>query len=151
MTGVARLDTSQAGKRLGSEVTGADGTVGLQVILQVVARELTQLGHLAGDLQVGLSPLERSPGPAGTIDLCGAAMGSLHSLDLLTQELHALAMFLEVLAPSLPAHWTGNAAGAAETVTLSDLARRLGAPVLDERRTLQAETGSLEMFEMTVV
>jgi len=158
MTRLARLDTSRLGERLGSDGAGSDGPAELQLILQVVARELTELGRMACDLQVGLSPLERSPGVGDTAgrsgagaELCDAAIGSLHNLDLLTQELHALATFLEALAPSLPAHWTGDAAGAAETVTLSGLARRLGTPALDDRQARAAEAGSLEMFEMTGV
>lgn len=113
---------------------------GIAVILRAVSRELADAGQSACGLQDAVGCFVPAPGQRDQ------AVEALQALDLLTQQLQAVAAFLDALAPTLPAEWVGDAAAAAQLVTLSDLAHRLGRP---HDGPLQAEgggAGALELF-----
>lgn len=110
-------------------------------VLRGVGRELADLGRLASELQTVLGPLEYGAGQEP------AALYRLQTLDALTQALHGVSDFLHALAPTLPVHWSCDAARAARALTLADLARRLGSPALAGHPPPSGEAGELELFE----
>lgn len=109
-------------------------------ILRVVGREVADAGQFACDLQATLSCF------AQTLGQQDQALEAFQALDFLTQRLGGVAAFLGALAPTLPACWVGDAAAAAEAVTMSDLARRLGRPHDDPGCTDGEDAGALEFF-----
>lgn len=134
------------GDRMTARTSGESGRardrVPLFEVLQAVGREIADLGQLACDLQTALSPLGRASSGHDH-----QAIENLQAFDLLAQRLHGVADFLGALAPSLPTEWLGNAAAAAQVVTLSDLARRLSCPDLDSSPAKDGEAGAFELFE----
>lgn len=110
-------------------------------VLRAAGEELAALGRLASDLQAVVGP----SGPGS--EQGGAALYRLQALDPLTQALHGMSDFLLALAPSVPAHLPCDAARAAEVITLSDLACRLGRPLRDPSPASAGAPGELELFE----
>lgn len=110
-------------------------------VLRAVGRELADLGRQATELQTLLGALGPGDGREPAV-LC-----RLQTLDALTQSLNGVSEFLDALAPTLPPRWTCDAARAAGTLTLSDLARRLGGGPAPASGLLPAgEAGELELF-----
>ncbi len=109
-------------------------------ILRAVRREVADAGQSACGLQAALSCLVPALGQQDR------AIGAFQALDLLTQQLQGVAAFLDALAPTLPACWVGDAAAAAQAVTMSDLAHRLGRPHDDPCRMGSGDAGALELF-----
>jgi len=109
-------------------------------VLRAVGQELADLGRLASDLQTVLSPAEAWAARNR------AALDRLQSLDALTQRLEGMSEFLRILAPTVPAHWPCDAARAAESLTLSGLARRLGRPVGAACPPPDIAAGECELF-----
>ena len=109
-------------------------------ILRAVCREVADAGQSASGLQEVLSCFAPAPGQQDrTIE-------AFQALDLLTQQLGGIAAFLDALAPTLPTDWMGDAAAAAEAVTMADLARRLGRPHDAPCRMESVDAGALELF-----
>ena len=113
---------------------------GIAGILRAVSRELADAGQSACGLQDALGCFVPAPGQRDQ------AVEALQALDLLTQQLHGVAAFLDALAPTLPAEWVGDAAAAAQLVTLSDLAHRLGRPHDGPLQAEGGDAGALELF-----
>ena len=109
-------------------------------ILRAVSREVADAGQSARGLQEMLGCLAPALGQQGR------AIEAFQALDLLTQHLGGVAAFLDALAPTLPTGWVGDADAAAEAVTMSDLAHRLGRPHDDLCRTGSEDAGALELF-----
>ena len=109
-------------------------------ILRAVCREVADAGQSACGLQEALSCLVPALGQQDR------AVEAFQALDLLTQQLQGVAAFLDALAPTLPAGWVGDAAVAAQAVTMSDLARRLGRPHDSPYRMGSEDAGALEFF-----
>lgn len=110
-------------------------------ILRAVCREVADAGQSACGLQETLSCFVPAPGQQDR------AVEALQAFDLLTQQLQGVAAFLDALAPTLPAVWMGDAAAAAEAVTMSDLARRLGCPHDGPLHAEGGDAGALELFD----
>ncbi len=109
-------------------------------ILRAVSREVADAGQSACGLQDALSCFVPALGPQDrTIE-------AFQALDLLTQQLQGVAAFLDALAPTLPTHWMGDAAAAAQAVTMSDLAHRLGRPQDGPCRMGSENAGVLDFF-----
>jgi hypothetical protein len=119
---------------------GAAAPAPLGDVLRTVGRELADLGRMASNLQAVLGPTEPWLGRDG------AVLRRLQSLDALTQSLHGVAEFLQALAPTVPPHWSCDAARAAEGLTLSDLAGRLAQRVADAAALQADEAGEFELF-----
>lgn len=115
--------------------------VGIADILRAVSREVADAGQSACGLQDALGCFV--PAAPGQRD---RAVEALQALDLLTQQLGGIAAFLDALAPTLPADWMGDAAAAAQAVTLSDLAHRLGRPHDGPLHAEGGDAGALELF-----
>ena len=109
-------------------------------ILRAVRREVADAGQSACGLQDVLSCFAPALGQQDR------ATEAFQALDLLTQQLQGVAAFLDALAPTLPAGWMGDAAAAAEAVTMSDLAHRLGHPHDGACRMGSEDAGALELF-----
>jgi hypothetical protein len=109
-------------------------------ILRAVSREVADAGQSACGLQDTLSCFVLALGQQNRV------VEAFQALDLLTQQLQGVAAFLDALAPTLPTDWMGDAAAAAQAVTLSNLAHRLGRPH-DDRRCMESEdAGALDLF-----
>ena len=113
----------------------------LAEILRALGRELAELGRLAYDLQVTLSPCGQ--GCAETHQM----LESMQMLDPLTQRLQGMADFLGALAPGLPVDWMCDPTAATRILTLADLAHRLGCPMSDSAPLENGEAGVLDLFE----
>ena len=109
-------------------------------ILRAVCREVADAGQSACGLQEVLSCI------APTLGQQDRAIEAFQALDLLTQQLQGVAAFLDVLAPTLPTEWVGDAAAAAQAVTMSDLAHRLGRPHDGPCRMGSEGAGALDFF-----
>ncbi len=109
-------------------------------ILRAVCREVADAGQSACDLQAALSCLIPALGQQDR------AVEAFQALDLLTQQLQGVAAFLDALAPTLPPGWVGDAAAAAQAVTMSDLAHRLGRPHDGPCRMGSEDKGALDLF-----
>ncbi len=109
-------------------------------ILRAVRREVADAGQFACDLQSTLS------GVAQALGQQDRAVEAFQTLDLLTQQLQGVAAFLDALAPTLPICWVGDAAAAAQAVTMSDLAHRLGRPLDDLHHIKSEDAGAFEFF-----
>lgn len=117
----------------------APEVVGLADILGAVSREIIRLGQVADDLQENLSPFVTGfRQENGMIE-------SLQMLDHLSQHLNGVADFLNAIAPTLPAEWSGDAAAASRGITLSSLAQRLSCPDRDPHFE-EHGNGALEFF-----
>lgn len=109
-------------------------------ILRAVCREVADAGQSACGLQDTLGCFDPALGQQDR------AIEALQALDLLTQQLQGVAAFLDALAPTLPADWVGDAAAAAQGVTMSDLAHRLGRPHDELLHAAGGDAGALELF-----
>ena len=119
---------------------------GLAEILDAVSREVTSAARTTCKLQEALSPL------LCTLGQDEGMIKDIQALDLIAQHLHGLAGFLDALAPTLPVEWAGDAAAAARTVSLSNLARRLGGLedcriVRDGHEDKSPEHDMIELFD----
>lgn len=110
-------------------------------VLRTVGLELADLGRAASELQAALSPLSLAARRGG------ADLYRLQALDAVTQALHGVSDFISALAPTVPAHWTCDAARAARVVTLSDLGRRLGRAAPESPQPPGGGAGDLELFD----
>ena len=110
-------------------------------ILRAVCREVADAGQSACGLQDTLSCFVPALGQQDR------AAEAFQALDLLTQQLQGVAAFLDALAPTRPAGWVGDAAAAAEAVTMSDLAHRLGRPHDGPLHAEGGDAGALELFD----
>lgn len=100
-------------------------------VLDRTALALARAGRRAEALQDGVG--------------AGAAAGAdLQALDLLTQELQALAAYVQALAQSCPAHWRMEAGTIAAGLPLAELAARLRADAPEPAADVQA--GELQLF-----
>lgn len=109
-------------------------------IVCAVGREVADAGQRACDLQAALSDFAQALGQQDQ------AMEAFQTLDFLAQQLQGVAAFLGALAPTLPACWAGDAAAAAQAITMADLARRLGRPHDDPCPARSEEAGAFECF-----
>ena len=109
-------------------------------IMRAVGREVADAGQRACGLQDALSGFAQALGQQEQ------AIEAFQTLDFLTQQLQGVAAFLGALAPTLPACWAGDAATAAQAITMSDLAHRLGRPHGDPRDTGSEDVGAFEFF-----
>lgn len=109
-------------------------------IMRAVGREVADAGRRACDLQDALSGFAQALGQQGQ------AIEAFQALDFLAQQLQGVAAFLGALAPTLPACWAGDAATAAQAVTMSDLAHRLGRPHEASRGLGSDDVGAFELF-----
>lgn len=119
---------------------GALPAASIAEILRAVRREVADAGQSACDLQTTLS------GVAQALGQQDRAVEAFQALDLLTQRLQGVAAFLDALAPTLPICWVGDAAAAAQAVTMSDLARRLARPLDDLHHAKSEDAGAFEFF-----
>ena len=109
-------------------------------ILRAVCREVADAGQSACGLQETLGCVIPALGQQDR------AVEAFQALDLLTQQLQGVAAFLDALAPTLPTGWMGDAAAAAQAVTMSGLAHRLGRPHDDLCRMGSEDAGALDFF-----
>ncbi len=109
-------------------------------ILRAVCREVADAGQSACGLQDTLGCFVPALGQQDR------AVEAVQALDLLTQQLQGVAAFLDALAPTLPTGWVGDAAAAAQAVTMSDLAHRLGRPHDSPCRMGSEDAGALDLF-----
>ena len=109
-------------------------------ILRAVSREVADAGQSACGLQETLSCFVPALGQQDR------AVEAFQALDLLTQQLQGVAAFLDALAPTLPTDWVGDAAVAAQAVTMSDLVRRLGQLGNGSHPVGSGDAGTFELF-----
>jgi hypothetical protein len=100
--------------------------------LGACADELAALASRCEALQSELAPALQG----------GAAIEEAQSLDLLTQSLSAVSLYLAALSTALPQDWTVDPRPAAALVPLAELARRLTGGAFPP----PAASGDLDLF-----
>lgn len=115
---------------------------GLATILDAISREVTSAARATCELQETLSPLLCTLGQ----DEC--AIKDIQALDLIAQQLHGVADFLNALVPTLPAEWAGDATAAARAVSLSNLAGRLSGQQDTPNSAADHADSTFELFDV---
>lgn len=114
----------------------------LEPVLHAVSRELASLGDMGTGLQAVLSSLAQAH-VRMTGEEHAPASEDIQALDLFTQRLFVLAEFLTALAPTVTLGAQADLSQALAVVSLSDVARRLGA---EGPLEAVADTGAFELF-----
>jgi hypothetical protein len=130
----------------GDVVTGDEDDVRtddpLSKTLERTARELRVISASVDDLEhaVGAALSRSAPSDA-------AHIRELQTLDVVRQQVAAVADFLEALNETVPEAWRVDAAAAACCVTLADMAARLSGGETDSDRANFAPPEVYELFD----
>ena len=109
------------------------------------------LAAVASELSVAMGQCARLDGALGQLldaapaERRGAVLGELHTVDLLSQQIAALAGFVECLALSAPG-LTVDVAPALDSITLGEVADRLRRGVGQESGPAAALCDDLDLF-----
>lgn len=110
------------------------------------------LAAVASELSVAMGQCARLDGALGRLldaapaERRGAVLGELHTVDLLSQQIAALAGFVERLALSAPGGLTVDVAPALDTITLGEVADRLRRGVGQECGPAAVLCDDLDLF-----